>query len=139
MANFSGTVGGDTLVGGDESDYISDELGGADTLDGRGGNDTISVFRNMNMLAHTIRMNGGAGDDDITVNCVNNESAFIVDAGAGNDTLWFQGSIAGSATVVLGAGVDSVRLYSGHLSAGYGNFHITIADFQPGTGGDQIH
>jgi Ca2+-binding RTX toxin-like protein len=133
-----GTPGADVIRGFAGDDYLGDELGGADILDGGDGDDSLGVFRNSQMVAATVTLTGGVGDDSVSYRSFINASSAILDAGDGNDRVFVQGAVEGAARVVLGNGSDVLALGSWREGLGYGHFDITVTDFQPGLSGDQL-
>lgn len=155
MANINGTSGNDTLLGGDENDYIrgfdgddnlsggagSDTLvgsNGADTLSGGLGNDSLRGWSGNDSLSGDQGddiLFGGSGDDTLTDTEGNNS----LHGGNGNDTL------------VGGTGDDS--LYGGDygsvgddndlVSGGDGNDYIAGVGgndtLDGGLGDDQVY
>lgn len=109
--SITGTANADTIVGSATATTINAGGGkdsitggaGADTINGDDGNDTI----NGGGGADTI--NGGTGNDAITLN----GSTSKIDAGDGDDTVTAAGNLAFGATVVGGAGVDTISVNDG--------------------------
>jgi Ca2+-binding RTX toxin-like protein len=140
---LSGGQQSDTLVGGDGNDRLEgggdlDFLygGAGDDLlwdtelghyaDGGSGNDTL--HGSGDPLFGAVTLMGGDGND--VLDLVN--GAGLLDGGAGDDT--FTG-IAASATLVLGAGADSIDIYS---MVGSGTSHVVVVDFDLAAG-DRLH
>ncbi len=73
----------DSISGGEDNDQISASgFGGADTLDGGDGNDTIAFYTNV-----TSTVIGGSGDDSIINGFNASTGAVSVNGGTGNDTI----------------------------------------------------
>lgn len=128
-----------TVLGGEGHDTIIDD-GGAASIDGGAGNDTIDSY---SALVHGGAGNdqiqvfsfgdapsvyGGDGNDWITVNGGMSPWNMILDGGAGNDTINAGESSAGKVTT--GAGSDLVIIAPGQS--------IEITDFTAGVGGDRL-
>ena len=146
MADIIGTEGDDTLVGTGGSDLIeglggndnlSDTLGGHDVIRGGDGNDVIFATRNTSSPTGTVRVEGGEGDDDITVSAFS-PGDVVAEGGAGNDT------IRGSGYLYGGAGNDLlVALGPGYFDAGDGDDTVIVVargsfGFDLGSGNDRI-
>jgi Ca2+-binding RTX toxin-like protein len=131
--SISGGAGNDTIDGGEGNDSLSDYSGGSDTLRGGDGDDylTISHFSAPTAI-ETIVLDGGAGNDKVTLNTVARGTVRI-DLGDGADTLSLGASNA-IVTAMLGAGQDRIVLQR------YGiiNTAVTFTDFSAGMNGDTI-
>jgi hypothetical protein len=102
-ATMYGSIGSDTLVGGDGNDTIRDELPtlcgqGVDLLSGGEGNDTLTGCLGSDTLL------GGPGDDTLSDTSGGTET---FDGGAGNDTMDSRDNV-GEAPV-CGPGTDILR------------------------------
>jgi hypothetical protein len=103
---------------------------------GSTGNDTIRLA--LDTYSSTT-VDGGLGNDSIVLSGVVDNGSNLIDAGGGNDTVYFQtagaDSISGS-TIVGGAGNDSIlfaaqsagAFQSGLIKGGAGNDTIAILD-----------
>lgn len=126
---------------------------GQDTLDGGAGNDELLTRGGTDTLL------GGEGDDDIRVELLQsafpNEENARVDAGAGNDTVFYQAGRTVGGSIDLGAGDDLVELnldgFGWTMALGEGNDTIeivslgfldgyegTLTDFEAGDNGEVI-
>jgi Ca2+-binding RTX toxin-like protein len=109
VEEWQGSVGDDTLIGGDGDDYLSGGPGGHDTLSGGEGNDSLSSHRD-NRISYgfeatpgsSAAIDAGPGDDSVT------SDGGTVDTGPGDDDL---GVWAGSVTASLGPGDDEGGLF----------------------------
>ena len=138
MATIVGTSDNDLLSGGGANDQISglggndslsDNVGGDDSLYGGAGNDYLLTERGGGVQA--VLLDGGDGDDYIAVNGIS--------ATAGGQI---------SATILGGAGQDSVNIFGGAVSAmvdlGDGNDRLTLnavnagVDVTLGAGSDTV-
>ncbi|HYG48352.1 MAG TPA: calcium-binding protein, partial [Allosphingosinicella sp.] len=129
--------GDDEVHGGEGDDWLYDELGGADWLHGDAGNDTIEFYRSRVASADAF-LSGGDGNDSIFV--TSSAASVTIDGGTGDDAIFISqlgstGFGARTATVTLGAGVDS--LYVSANGIGGGSI-VTVTDFQTGDAGDRI-
>ncbi|MGA0544542.1 DUF4214 domain-containing protein [Brevundimonas sp. VNH65] len=144
--------GRDTVTGGGGDDVIHGE-DGDDTLDGEAGSDTLYGGAGDDWLSATDEggddaLYGGDGDDRLTLSRASGGHV-ILDGGAGNDTITVQqyGS-TGSVTVSGGTGDDLIRLWSSGatISTGEGRDTLefaasgtsTVTDFTAGSGGDVL-
>ncbi|CAG0958188.1 hypothetical protein ANAEL_00462, partial [Anaerolineales bacterium] len=122
-ASLYGGSGNDTLWAGSyPGSYLSGDAGD-DVLHGSDGRDYLYGG------AGSDNVYAGAGDDYISNSGGKAGEQDIIDAGAGNDTLYFYG--AGEATVTSSSGADSYYL---NTNTGL----VTITDFEgyaPGAGG----
>ena len=105
---------GNSINGGDGNDILYGDAGNDDLRNSNGSN---SFF-------------GGDGDDAIVASTF--VGSQIVDAGAGNDTIFVEGNST-AVTVTTGTGSDLINLY-----APGGSAVITVTDFTPGAGGDVV-
>jgi len=140
---LNGQTGDDILQGGTGNDTLEDHAGGGDTLNGGEGDDFISVSRTLNMVARTVSIDGGAGDDLIWYDWIpgqyespfdRNGGAVSISAGTGADTvvIWDR---RGSVGVDLGDDdvTDVLRFDSGGRLA-----ETVVAHFTAGDGGDRL-
>jgi Ca2+-binding RTX toxin-like protein len=126
--------GHDTLLGGAGNDMLTNS-GDAVTMDGGDGNDNLSVDVRDTTSAYVVR--GGAGDDRIALSSYSYappDSVGVVDGGVGNDTieLTMSGQQAGNWTISGGAGSDTFVIASAPAAG------VAISDFTAGAGGDLI-
>ncbi|KIC11927.1 hypothetical protein RA19_04670 [Leisingera sp. ANG-M1] len=119
---LAGTAGDDSLTGGSEADHITCN-GGADTLEGRAGNDTIIAS-----------VTGG-----------NSLQGLIIDGGAGDDLIILSGQLPFGSEINGGLGQDTIRLDSdiqlrGDYWQGENELRVEVFDFNGftirGTAGD---
>lgn len=128
--NLYGGAGDDTLIG----EAGNDELyqgSGTGLLNGGLGNDTLFASSENNGPGASETLIGGAGDD--VIDDVGAYSSDIVDAGAGDDTVYLylaanseDGTL--SSTVTLGDGADTVSLDL-YPRKNLANHHVTFTDF----------
>lgn len=131
--NIEGGLGSDHILGGAGNDVLTDTQGGSDTIDGGDGNDTIELVHTNYNGPEQVTIGGGAGDDTVRIKSTS-AGTVSIDLGEGADTLFLE-QIAYPATtvnVVLGGGADRVVL------TGNSPNNLTIADFKAGAGGDVI-
>ncbi|MBW0144476.1 calcium-binding protein [Sphingomicrobium clamense] len=126
-----GGYGADLIEGGEGDDWLQDTSGSGDQISGGGGIDQIKVTRTDGPYEY-VSVDAGAGDDSVSYyNFVDGEA--LIDLGIGNDLLhlFFK---AGSATISLGEGIDTIILDD------QSNFSATLSvtDFSPGDGGDKF-
>jgi Ca2+-binding RTX toxin-like protein len=138
-----GGPGDDRLEGGDDDDYLDDGVGddeiyggeGADSLNNNqgsdtahmgGGDDHITLQRNIS-LGDSIAIFAEEGNDDITLTLYNSSFATI-DMGSGNDRVEL-GPVKGSLSLTLGTGADIVIIPD--FAAFNGGGSIEITDFDP--------
>lgn len=88
--SLDGKGGNDTLTGGTGSDTLI-AGDGNDTLNGGGAADTLDLKTNNTTLAGD-NASGGAGDDTIIISQSGLSGAFTIDGGTGSDTLQFYAS-----------------------------------------------
>lgn len=132
MTTLNGTAGSDTLTGTAGADILEDYLGGDDLLLGLGGNDAITVHRGFSGEADDVRIEGGDGDDRISVT-VYNGSRIDIFGGAGDDLI-LVGPNLGSVRITTGTGADQIdanRWIPGEAA-------IVVTDFVAGPAGDRI-
>ncbi len=141
--SLSGGIGDDRVYGHSvdgvdddlANDILFDSSGGNDSLYGQGGDDQVTAVRLGRMMASTILLDGGDGNDLIrftsalrnldTVTVmggngndnigVGNVARSRIDAGAGNDTVSINIS-GGEHRVTLGEGSDTLILTSNNVS-----------------------
>ncbi len=141
---LSGDAGSDILDGGRGSDQLEGGSGddtltlvgdGSDTVLGGAGNDSIDFryFYPANGAAFgSARVEAGDGNDNVTI-----DSAYFAldaDLGTGDDRITFTYLPLKGTTLTLGSGTDVVTLDV--RLASREDASVTIADFQPGDGGD---
>lgn len=132
MTTINGTAGSDTLTGTAGADILEDYLGGDDILLGLGGNDALTVNRGFSGEPDDVRIDGGDGDDRISVTVYNGSRVDIL-GGAGDDLIHI-GPNLGSVRITTGSGVDQIdanRWIPGEAA-------IVITDFVGGPAGDRI-
>ena len=146
MADFIGTAGNDTLVGGFGNDTLQG-LGGNDNLSGGGGNDLLEGGDGNDRLEGELGSDtllGGFGDDSL-ISSVNDGGDDFLDGGSGNDTLSVSRLGGRNDTVWLNGGDGNdlffIQMYSGLAiadgGAGDDRFElITGGTFTGGTGRD---
>ncbi len=117
-----GQAGWDTL-------RVSRFTGPASTvlLDGGSGDDQISVFTGDGRALDTVTIRGGTGNDDISVDQV---LSATIDAGDGNDRVSLSAA-SRQLLVTLGAGADVLMLKSNSFAFALANSFV-ITDFAPG-------
>ncbi len=132
---LSGGAGNDTLIGGEGNDTIVDLGNGSDTINGGEGNDTIRVDHGYNLASEITAINAGGGDDQVYFAATKGGSTSI-DLGGGNDHLTLGSTSDNGLVITLGTGSDIVSfdpvIDSQSLSP------ITITDFATGDGGDRL-
>jgi Ca2+-binding RTX toxin-like protein len=120
-----GGVGTDLLDGGAGNDDFDVTANGADTVIGGDGDDTLFYRRDdRNFFGYPIadgtsNVDMGAGNDHLTIH--NFAGPLIVDAGAGDDTIFTLGY---GYRLTLGAGADSIQ-------ASFTASTLTVTDFNP--------
>jgi len=137
---LNGGFGNDTLIGGAGNDTLTDTIGnnmfdggdgddnitaggGNDTIIGGAGNDTITGGGGSDVI------DAGDGDDTITAN---NAVGATITAGAGNDTVVMNTAGAGTYTIDLGAGSDTLNFTAAansitiNLALGAGQETVTL-------------
>jgi Ca2+-binding RTX toxin-like protein len=147
---LNGDAGNDTLIGGGGSDTLNggagdDTLigGDGDTLNGGGGDDTLfggagalaqSSSRSANAIhfgglngggAH-VTLNGGQGNDIIHAD---QGGTYTVAAGAGDDTVFFDGTIDSPRQIKGGGGNDTLKL-GGDLDLHGTSFNSALKGFE---------
>jgi Ca2+-binding RTX toxin-like protein len=130
-----GEAGHDVLEGGAGNDDLASWDGGNDSLYGGEGSDVLSLRRTNFFFFEAIMLDGGAGDDRISVE-VRGLATANVAGGEGNDRIDIF-SIQNALPVSLGAGADVVTLYNVRSTV-MQNGRIDISDFQAGAGGDRL-
>ncbi|RJF90866.1 calcium-binding protein [Sphingomonas cavernae] len=135
----------DQLFGGDGDDFISEGgeffsegSGLNDSLFGEGGNDVLEIVRRAYGFEPTGSSiaDGGSGNDRISFNLgYSNTSQIDVFGGEGDDTIVIEG-LAGSASLHLGTGTDTV-IFDNWLNNSWKG-SVEILDFATGPGGDVI-
>ncbi|NRR32917.1 DUF4347 domain-containing protein, partial [Oxalobacteraceae bacterium] len=130
-----GLSGNDSLLGGADDDQLYGDSG-ADLLDGGAGND--SFFSAFDEGSDTLI--GGDGNDFVqiwwgsTVGTATRDAALVVDGGAGDDTVSvYLAAATGSVSATGGAGRDTYSFYGAD-----GASLLYVKDFVAGKGGDQI-
>ncbi|MBV8687963.1 MAG: calcium-binding protein [Alphaproteobacteria bacterium] len=131
--SLEGGDGNDELHGGDGNDVLTDDSGSTDKLYGEDGNDHLNLWR-YGTLASGLFADGGAGDDTISI-VMRTASVVTVTAGTGNDTIELD-SMAGTATISLGAGQDTLWLLE--TAAAWQPVSFVVTDFQTGAAGDAL-
>jgi Ca2+-binding RTX toxin-like protein len=128
-----GGRGSDVLDGGDGDDQLYDADSGSDTLLGGAGNDDIRIGHHFFNSAgnETIVVDAGAGDDYVYYHNDNQGSATI-DLGSGDDRLYLSQNNANSFSITLGAGKDRVTTSSNYRTS------LTVTDFTGGAEGDVL-
>src|SRR5256885_849188 len=114
MANFSGTTGNDTLIGGNENDFMAGDSGD-DSIVGGGGNDTIFGDGGNDRIeggAGNDSISGGGGQDDIVFHEFGAANADVVAAFA---TAWDRIQLDAAAFGAIGA--------TGRFAAGDARFY----------------
>ena len=129
-----GGDGNDELRGGEGNDVLSDGLGFSGALYGDAGDDTLEIVRRASDSA-AFTVDGGDGDDRITLDLGNSRSHVDVSGGHGSDHIVVE-SLAGSAAITLGAGADSISFEKWSQNSQIGDVHV--ADFIEGNEGDRI-
>lgn len=111
------TAGNDSIDGMGGDDTLSSSLGGSDTLEGGAGNDVITISRTDDHGKDVISVDGGLGDDTITYtgNLSNKVSLNIV-AGLGADVITVSDAL--NASINGGAGDDHIT------ASAVSNIHI---------------
>ena len=154
---YSG-LGDDQAFGDDGDDYLNDDISGDDRLYGGVGDDHISIYRAMGQTFSEMTLDGGVGDDRISLSSyVRTASATVmlsggdgndylslfgstratVDAGAGNDEIYFHGfQTAGTSTLLGGEGND--RISSTSLEVVVMNGGSGDDRLESGAGGDWL-
>ncbi|HEY0043358.1 MAG TPA: calcium-binding protein [Allosphingosinicella sp.] len=148
-----GEGGDDVIDGGDDVDYIYDGYGndivhgglgndslnsgdgGSDTLLGEAGNDTISVQRGSSNT-DKIKVEGGEGDDTVSLFAYGVGSEITIDGGIGADTIRVF-SLASKADITLGAGSDLISLEDEQNRLLFQG-SIIVRDFEAGEAGDRL-
>lgn len=99
-------VNGDSTVNGGGNDTITiGEMGAATTVQGKGGDDEITVS-GVSVLGSAARLNAGAGSDEITVGHLGN-SSYVLGAN-GSDQITFSGFAGDKGKVLGGSGADTI-------------------------------
>ncbi|WP_169567990.1 matrixin family metalloprotease [Sneathiella limimaris] len=136
----------DTLLGNDENNYISDIRGGGE-IDGRGGDDRISVI---DSEGNGYSLSGGDGDDTIdggdgndTIfggdgndNISDDAGSDIVYGGLGDDTI--SSRYDGEDTIYGGFGNDSISAFGDTVYGGDGDDYIEAREAFGGRGNDTL-
>lgn len=104
--NLSDTMDDDDILGRGGDDAIYSTNAGADILRGNAGDDYLVVYRNSDVAAAKITMLGGADDDDLVWDVLNQSVGFL-DGGAGDDDFSVYAN-AGALTIKTGAGEDAI-------------------------------
>ncbi len=150
-----GSLHSDLLIGSDGADFLSGGAGGNDRLMGGDGADSFYQYRPGGTVSAT-RIFGGAGDDVATMaGAAGARDRFTFNGGADADAAHVSGAgrfelslgsgedLAGitlgaaSVRVVLGGGVDTVRLETAAALSPRWSVPV-IADFAAGDNGDRI-
>ncbi|MGZ8285657.1 MAG: M10 family metallopeptidase C-terminal domain-containing protein [Allosphingosinicella sp.] len=117
--------GDDDVFGGEGNDSLNNYQG-SDTAHMGGGNDHITLQRNIS-TGDSIAMFAEGGNDDISITLYNMSFA-TVDMGAGDDRVEL-GPVAGSLSLTLGIGADKVTLPD--YAAFQGGGTVEFTDFNP--------
>lgn len=150
IEGLTGSAYSDILQGDAGTNVLTDLLGGADVLEGRGGDDVLFVSHSALHETGPVRADGGDGDDVIEVDGVRSaqilggagvdsiilgarHEASAIDAGAGDDVVALDMTQA-SATITLGSGLDILVLNG--LS--WASKAQIVTDFVAGNAGDVI-
>ncbi|HEY0043329.1 MAG TPA: calcium-binding protein [Allosphingosinicella sp.] len=146
--SLRGDAGNDQVHGGEGDDTITSN-GGTDSLFGEGGDDRFNVnglvleadggtgqdifeiWLTEPATTGTMTIRGGDGDD-LVYHVSAALADFVIDMGAGNDSVWLASDR--DSVVTLGAGIDRIGFQFGPPTAPRGV--IEIRDFQTGDGGD---
>ncbi|WP_380787074.1 calcium-binding protein [Sphingomonas sp. R86521] len=156
IGSVYGSAFSDRLNGSDGIDTLNDTSGGNDTLNGNGGDDSMLISRTPGTDATTVSASGGDGEDYISFQGYTRYiDTVALEGGAGRDLIGSRGALTtvlsagadddfvsigtlgGTYTISLGAGVDTLELDDtdgGFRAAGA----ITVSDFAAGTGGDEL-
>jgi Ca2+-binding RTX toxin-like protein len=154
---LDGGWGDDRLYGGANNDQLFDVAGGDDEFYGGDGNDILEAQRDYVAAHSVVLLDGGEGNDalgygplnqtpyrryvdDVTLLGGNGDdridvtwaSSAVIDAGAGNDTLYLTASTT-TYTITLGTGSDTIDLWH---SGSPGSMIVT--DFETGESGDRL-
>jgi Ca2+-binding RTX toxin-like protein len=133
---MDGGAGNDLVLGGGGNDYILDSLGGSDNLYGGDNDDYLKVTRNSQTVAFgTILLDGGAGNDSLYYNgTLGRQDTVNMVGGAGNDLLNATVS-AFILNINAGDGIDRVEIGSGRgtqtITLGLGADTLHIGGHQP--------
>jgi Ca2+-binding RTX toxin-like protein len=137
-------LGDDTLLGGEGADLLNADVGysrsGVDLLDGGAGDDRLQLVAGYQGSWTSVTLLGGEGNDSAIVKVQGGISTGVasIDLGTGNDRLELQAA-TGTYNVTLGSGSDRIEIRSGGIAASVGpDTSISIADFDPGPGGDTV-
>jgi Ca2+-binding RTX toxin-like protein len=132
---LEGQGGDNVLHGGLGRDILESNGAGADLLYGEDGDDYLFLDRTAKQAAAATGLFGGDGIDRVYLD-FDNASTVTLDGGAGDDivTIYTVGT-GGSAALTLGAGVDQVSFLNSAASI---KGAITVADFETGDGGDRL-
>jgi Ca2+-binding RTX toxin-like protein len=156
IGSVYGSAFSDRLNGSDGIDTLNDTSGGNDTLNGNGGDDSMLISRAPGTDATTVSASGGDGEDYISFQGYTRYlDTVTLEGGAGRDLIGARGALTtvlsagadddfvsigtlgGTYTISLGAGMDTLELDDtdgGFRAAGA----ITVSDFAAGTGGDEL-
>jgi Ca2+-binding RTX toxin-like protein len=133
---MDGGAGNDLVLGGGGNDYILDSLGGSDNLYGGDNDDYLKVTRNSQTVAFgTILLDGGAGNDSLYYNgTLGRQDTVNMVGGGGNDLLNATVS-AFILNINAGDGIDRVEIGSGRgtqtITLGLGADTLHIGGHQP--------
>ncbi|HYG48318.1 MAG TPA: calcium-binding protein, partial [Allosphingosinicella sp.] len=136
-----GGHGDDIVRGGAGNDWLEDSTftfvgGGSDALHGDGGDDTLILFRYQPGPVQAHYLSGGEGNDWISAGLAHGGS-LVVDGGTGDDRVTLAEQRAGaSAVVTLGAGRDTLETAGAYWNPFDSSLRIT--DFEAGNNGDRL-
>ncbi|MEA1649976.1 hypothetical protein UAJ10_13275 [Nitrospirillum sp. BR 11164] len=137
---LTGTSGDDVLVGLAGNDALTDRAGGNDQLFGQDGNDTLTISRLGTAASNTVLLDGGAGDDTLSFDGGDRLTDTVTaEGGTGNDVISILG--AANATIDAGDGDDVVTINLGGtatVTLGAGADTVTLAEPAVRSAGESI-